>query len=215
MITLIGAEKGGTGKTTMAVNLAILLAKLGRNVMVVDTDQQGSASNFFQVRDEGEVQPRVPCIQKFGKNLARDVMDISKHYEEILIDAGGRDSMELRYSMGIADRLYIPLRPSQFDVWTLEGMNDLVGQAQGLNTDLEAFVVLNMASPNPCTTDAADALELISDYENLKCAKTVIIERVAFQRSIREGLSVVELGPVDRKAYNEIIKLFKEVYNDD
>ncbi len=213
MITLIGAEKGGTGKTTIAVNLAVLLAKEGRDVLVVDTDQQGSASYFFQVRGESGIEPQIPCIQKFGKNLPRDVLDLAERYEEIIIDAGGRDSAELRYSMGIANSLFIPVRPSQFDVWTLDQMDTLVGQAKTLNPDLDARVVLNMASPNPATTDAIDTLEVISEYENLENSQLVIIERVSFQRSVRQGLSVIEMTPLDLKAKDEITRLYKEVYN--
>ncbi len=68
-IILIGGEKGGTGKTTLAVNLAALRALTGRDVLVIDTDIQASASYWAQTRDETGVTPRVACIQKFGKGL--------------------------------------------------------------------------------------------------------------------------------------------------
>jgi len=215
MVVLIGAEKGGTGKTTLAVNIAVLLANDGQDVLVVDTDQQGSASYFFQIRDDGQIEPRVTCVQKFGKSLPRDVLDLSERYDEIIIDAGGRDSMELRYSLGIASRLYIPLRPSQFDVWTLDQMDDLVNQAKGLNPDIEARVVLNMASPNPANTDAIDTKSIIADYEHLETTQAIIIERVSFQRSVRQGVAVTEMNPTDPKAKDEIISLYKEVYSHD
>ena len=69
MVILIGGEKGGTGKTTIATNLAALRALAGHDVLLVDTDSQGSASYWASSRDEAGIKPRVACIQKFGKGL--------------------------------------------------------------------------------------------------------------------------------------------------
>ncbi|MBK8536321.1 MAG: AAA family ATPase [Candidatus Competibacteraceae bacterium] len=87
-IILIGGEKGGTGKTTLAVNLAALRALQGRDVLLIDTDIQASASYWAQTRDEAGIQPRVACIQKFGKGLQTEVRDLAKRYQDIVIDAG-------------------------------------------------------------------------------------------------------------------------------
>ena len=95
-IILIGGEKGGTGKTTLAVNLAARRALQGRDVLVIDTDIQASASYWAQTRDETAVTPRVACIQKFGKGLQTEVRDLATRYQDLVIDAGGRDSVELR-----------------------------------------------------------------------------------------------------------------------
>lgn len=212
MITLVGSEKGGTGKTTIAVNLAVCLAKIGKDVILVDTDKQPSASNFFAVRDENGVEPRVVCVQKNGKSLAKDIISLSEKYEYVIVDAGGRDSLELRFSLGVADQVIIPIQPTQLDLWTLDQMDKLVRQAQALNSNLKrAAVVLNMVSTNIGNTDAEEAAELINDYEDLTILTNRIKERVPFQRSIREGKGVVEYTPKDPKAHNEIVKLFKEV----
>src|SRR5512143_948356 len=117
MITLIGGEKGGTGKTTLAVNLAALRTLQGRDVLLIDTDIQASASYWTQSRDEAEVQPRVACIQKFGKGLQTEVQDLARRYQDIIIDAGGRDSVELRIGLVVAKRAFIPIQSSQFDIW--------------------------------------------------------------------------------------------------
>ena len=138
MIILFGAEKGGTGKTTLAVNFAVMLGLYGRDVLLVDTDKQGSASFWSNIRDESGVLPRIPCIQSFGKSLAKNILDFSQRYEDIVIDAGGRDSMELRYSLGVAGSIVIPIQPTQFDLMTLGQMSKLVEQAQVLNPDLVA-----------------------------------------------------------------------------
>ena len=80
MIILIGGEKGGTGKTTIATNLAAMRALAGRDVLLIDTDPQGSANYWVQSRDELEIMPRVACVQKFGKGLPAEVKDLAKRY---------------------------------------------------------------------------------------------------------------------------------------
>ncbi len=212
MITLVGSEKGGTGKTTISVNLAILIAQNGEDVLLIDTDKQPSASYFFQVRDDNQIKPRVTCIQKFGKNLPRDVLDLSQRYSQIIIDAGGRDSAELRYSLGIADHIIIPLRPTQLDTWTLDQMNKIILQARTFNPDLMASVVLNMVSTNIANTDVEETVSLIGEYHELDIFNVRIKERVAFQRSVREGQTVCEHTPKDVKAQNEIKALYKEAF---
>ena len=107
MVVIVGGEKGGTGKTTLAVNLAAYRTGEGYEVLIVDTDRQGSASFWAQTRAENEKKGHIPCVQKFGKNLPKDVMSLASKYEDIIIDAGGRDSMELRYGLDTVLRLRV------------------------------------------------------------------------------------------------------------
>lgn len=118
MIILIGGEKGGTGKTTLVTNLAAMRAINGRDVLIIDTDPQGSANYWAQSRDDEQIKPRVACIQKFGKGLPNEVKDLEHRYQDIIIDAGGRDSVELRSASVATQKVYIPIQPSQFDIWT-------------------------------------------------------------------------------------------------
>lgn len=213
MIMLLGGEKGGTGKTSLAVNIAVLFGLAGRDILLVDTDRQGSANFWANIRDESGVLPRIPCVQSFGKGLAKNILDLAQRYEDIIIDAGGRDSMELRYSLGVADKIIIPIQPTQFDLMTLGQMAKLVEQAQALNPSLTAYVALNRCSTNPTVTDAQEAAEVISDIPNLKLLRTILKERVSYQRSVREGLSVIEATPPDTKAVTEVTALFQEIYD--
>ena len=102
MIVLVGGEKGGVGKTTLAVNLAAMRARAGHDVLLVDADKQASANLWASIRDQEKVDPPVRCVQKRGKGLATDVRDLATRYEDIVIDAGGQDSVELRAAMTIA-----------------------------------------------------------------------------------------------------------------
>lgn len=212
-ILLIGGEKGGTGKTTLAVNLAALRALQGRDVLLVDTDVQASASYWAQSRDEAQTQPRVACIQKFGKGLPTEVRDLARRYQDLIIDAGGRDSVELRSALVVAERIFIPIQPSQFDIWTLGRMDDLVKTAQGFNADLRASVIISRASTNPSVNEAAEARTLLADFEHLRLADAVIRDRIAYRKAARDGLSVDELKPSDPKAIEEMRALFQEVFH--
>lgn len=221
-IILVGAEKGGTAKTTTAVNLAVLSARSGRDTLLVDTDMQGSASDWTVARDEviekasqsdqgSGHPPRIACLQKFGKGLARELEDLSTRYEQIIVDAGGRDSVELRAAMTKADIMVSPIQASSFDLWTLRRLDELVRQAQAFNSDLKVLVVIARASTNASVTDTAEAAELVGEYETFSLAKHPIRERIAFRRAAGQGLGVIEYDPVDEKAIFEINALYKEI----
>ena len=215
MIVLIGSEKGGTGKTTIATNLAALRALAGRDVLLVDTDPQGSASYWTASRDENGIRPRVACIQKFGKGLQREVQDLASRYQDIIIDAGGRDSVELRAAMILAHKAYVPIQASQFDIWTLTQMNDLMITAKGFNPDLYTGVVINRGSTNPAVTEIVEAVEILGDFEHLALAANVIRDRIAYRKAARDGISVAELRPKDLKANNEMNAFYVEVFAND
>ncbi len=213
MIILIGGEKGGTGKSTLATNMAALRAMNGHDVLLIDADKQGTSSIWSQVRDEGEITPRITCVQKFGKNLAKDTLDLANRYEDIVIDAGGRDSLELRYAMGVAHHMYIPVQPTQFDLWALQNIDSLIEQIEPINSELKAHVVITRSSTNPSVSDTEEALGIISEFERMTILNTTIKERVAYQRCVRLGCSVIEVNPIDKKASNEITNLYKEIYH--
>ncbi len=212
-IVLFGGEKGGTGKTTLATNMAAMLSSQGKDVLLLDTDRQGTASFWATVREDTDTKPRISCVQKFGKGLASQVRDLAERYDEIVIDAGGRDSMELRYSLGVCDRAYIPIQPFQFDIWTIRQMDELVEMAQGLNENLQASIILNRVSTNPAVREDRETREFFEaeNFQNLSLISPVLRDRIAFRKSARDGLSVVEWKQ-DKKATDEMNQLYKEVY---
>jgi chromosome partitioning protein len=214
MIVLIGGEKGGTGKTTLATNLAACRAAAGHDVLLLDTDKQGSASFWAAVRAEADHLPRVACVQVFGKAVTGQLRDLSERYEEIIVDAGGRDSVELRAAMVTAHRLFIPLQASQFDVWTLERMDDLVEQAQAINQSLTVGAVINRASPHPRVREADEARGILDDFDHIHFSGVVLHDRIAFRRAASEGEGVHEARPPDPKACAEVDALYATVYDE-
>ena len=212
-IILIGGEKGGTGKTTLATNLATLRALAGHEVLLVDADIQASASFWSRVRDEAGIEPKVACVQIIGKELQTKILDLTSHHQDIVIDAGGRNSIELRAGLVIAERVFIPTQPSQFDVWTLVDMDEMVQKAQRFNRKLEAWIVINRGSCNPAVTEGAEAQELIADFRHLHLANIILRERIAYRKAARDGLCVAELQPPDPKAVEEMQALYARVFS--
>lgn len=213
MIILIGGEKGGTGKTTVATNLAAMRAIKGHDVLLIDTDKQGSASAWSDIRDLNNQSVRIPNVQKFGLNLPADVRDLKKRYRDIIIDAGGRDSVELRGAMIIADKMYIPVQASQFDIWTLSILNDMTAQARGFNPNLSPQILINRASTNPVVNEIDEAREVIEDFEHLQLSPYILKERICYRKAAKSGLSIIELSKPDNKGNNEITTLYESIFD--
>lgn len=192
MIVLVGAEKGGVGKSTIATNLAVHLAQCNVDVALIDTDGQATCARFIERRDEAGILPAVPCVQRTG-DVAATLRDLARRYQVIVVDAGGRDSREMRSAMAVANLMLVPTRASQADLETLPKVNELVSLARGLNPELKASAVLSMAPSNPAIREVEDARELLAQFEQLQLADTVIRDRKVYRDALLAGKGVVEL----------------------
>jgi chromosome partitioning protein len=212
MIVLIGGEKGGPGKTTIATNIAAMRTNEIEDVLLVDTDRQPTSSYWCSMREDKGIKPRVASIQKYDKAVRTEISELKKKFSDIIIDAGGRDSPELRGSLLVCDKAIFPLRPSQFDLWTLGRLNTLVEVALEINDNLKAYVVINQSSPNPAVREAEEMKEFLSEFENIKLLKTVLCERIVFRRAALNGMAVTEYKPEDIKANEEMNSLYQEIF---
>jgi chromosome partitioning protein len=203
---------GGVGKTTIAVNLAALRSQAGRDVLLVDSDRQASANLWSGIRRELEVKPVVPCVQKHGKGLNTELRDLAQRYADVIVDAGGRDSVELRGALVVATVAIFPLQASLFDAATVETLATLVEQARPLNPHLVAGVLINRASTNPRVTEGNEARELIETYPDLVLMESVLRDRIAYRKSVRDGLAVHEVPTPDRQAVEEMRQLYEETF---
>jgi cellulose biosynthesis protein BcsQ len=143
MIVAMLGEKGGTGKTTFATNLAGMRAATSRDVLILAADRQGSASYWAEKHE----MPPVTSVQKFGTGLVRAVSDMARRYGDIVIDIAAGDSREIESALRSARRVIIPVQPAGLDVWTLGIIDERVGEAKLVNAELEAFVVINRRRP--------------------------------------------------------------------
>lgn len=214
-VILVGGEKGGTSKTTLATNLAVVRARAGRDVVIVDTDPQGSASRWKERRDEADASPVVHVTQFFGKAVRSGIADVARRYQDVIVDAGGKDSEELGIAMTQARMILIPIQASQADLETLDHMAILVANARTVNEHLRALVVVSRAPTNPSMTDTDEAHDYISEIEELDLAISVIRERAVYRRAFRDGTGITEYLPRDERGILELSQLYKEVYGND
>lgn len=208
MIYILGGQKGGTGKSTIATNLAVALTLAGQQTLLIDTDRQLTASNWSDVRQSNPALPAITTIQKTGK-IYHVLRDMAERYENVIVDAGGFDSVELRTALAAADALYSPVRASQSDLWTLQAMVDLIEQARIINERLRCYLVLSMAPTNPAIQESRQALALLSEYPAFTTCASVLSDRKAFRDAMSEGRGVLEHS--DPKAKNEIQLFTREV----
>lgn len=189
-------------------------ASITKDILIIDTDKQGSSSAWSAIRENHDSIERVSSIQKFGSSLPNQIKDLSHRFKDVIIDAGGRGSIELRGAMTVAHQILIPIQASQFDIWTLTAMNDLIIQAKVFNPGLEARVILNRTSTNPSVTEIEEAKSLLEDFENLHLCETIIHDRIAYRKAAKNGLGAAELQPKEPKAAEEMLKIYKEIFND-
>jgi chromosome partitioning protein len=208
MIILVGSQKGGAGKSTVAINLAAEFARQGKDVCLVDADVQRSAARWHQDREEAGVQPSLAAVEKLG-NLRDTLLDLDGRFDLVVVDVAGKDSKEMRTGMTAAHQMVVTVRPSQLDLDTLPHMSELIEQALDFNPDLRVRGLLTQAPTNPNGTERADAGEYLADYPLLKPLETVIYERKAYRDVIGEGKGVVEWN--NPKARSEIQELAAEL----
>lgn len=217
MLILVANEKGGVGKTTIAVNLAAMCVLAGKETLLIDTDRQESASAWAAVRHESHVTPKVTCLAKTGK-VGFDIATLRDKFDVIIVDAGGRDSLEMRQAMAVCDLTLIPIKPAQFDVWSLSRMVQLINEiTERMNAPVNAKAFINGASSNPSVRETQEVKEALKDYQEIfPTLNTVITERIAFRKAAREGQGVFELpsSMSDPKANLELIQLYQEVFNE-
>jgi chromosome partitioning protein len=202
-IVVVGNVKGGVGKTTLAVNFAIARARANRDVLLIDGDEQGTAQDFTQLRAESlGGNPGYTAISLQGAALRTQSRQLSDKYQDIVIDVGGRDTSSLRAALTVAHTFVVPVQPRTFDIWALDSLAELIGEARSFNAELSVRTVLNSADPQG--TDNEEAAKQIAGLQGFNLIKTFIIRRKAFANAASAGLSVFEYKPKDAKAIEEL-----------
>ena len=213
MILTVGNTKGGVGKTTLALQLAISRALGGGDVLVVDGDRQGSAQTALAMRADAGRKPILACAQLTEGRVLRDqVRHQAPKYDDVVIDAGGRDNTALRAALFLSDLVLIPFLPRSIDVWALGDMVALIEEAQSARDGLRACAVLNAADPGS-SSDNAEAAAALVDYPRITLIDTPLRRRKAFANAVGFGLSVEELIPRDPKACEELSQLARNVFS--
>lgn len=196
-------QKGGSGKTTIATHLARALQFGGAEVLLVDSDPQGSARDWAAVRDD---QP-VPVVGIDRPTIERDLKSVAQ--KDFVVIDGAPQAHNLAVSaMKAADCVLIPVQPSPYDIWATSDLVDLVKQRIEL-TDGKlkaAFVVSRAIKGTKIGTEVTEAL---AGYE-LPILKSRITQRVIYPSSAAGGTTVLDVEPASEAA-SEISALAEEV----
>ena len=156
--------KGGTGKTTVALQLAIARARQGKKVWFVDGDRQQTGALALSLRLEQKGKKEVPfATYSDGKSLQFNVRKLSDQFDTVIIDVGGFDATTMRAAMMLCDLLLIPFQPRSFDSWALPKMHTLLEEVQSMRGEFPAYALLNSADPN--SVDNKEAEEALQDHE--------------------------------------------------
>ena len=213
MIIVAGGGKGGSGKSTIATNLAIMRAQRGHDVLLVDADDQETAADFTVLRNATvEGGAGYTCIKLTGPAVRTEIERIAPKYDDVVVDAGGRDTVSQRAALVLADVLLVPFVPRSFDIWTLDTVATLIQEIRTVNPALQAFAFINRGDPSG--TDNIEAGQLLQEKEEITYLDTPIGSRKAFGKAAAQGRAVTELHPSDTKAKREITALYDAIFSD-
>lgn len=207
-IITIGQTKGGVGKTTLAINIAAMLARTG-SVLVIDGDRQKTISSALVARSDHDVPPVTVAAYPDGPELRSQVLQLQKRFDFVVIDAGGRDSTALRAALALSDLLISPFQPRSFDVWGMSDIAALIDEARSVRDGLKAVAVLNGADPS-ASSDNAEAAELVASMPQFAYLDCPIRRRKSISTAATDGLSVTEKGK-DKKAREEVERMFNMI----
>lgn len=205
IVLALAGLKGGAGKTTLAVNLAVVSAAKGNEVLLIDADPQASASLWASLRDGSLAPVRVtaaPTARAPEAALASALAG-ARGAALVIIDLPPRGEAAARAARSAGARLIVPVRPAVFDV----------GAVCAWEPAKDALLVLNMAAPNSerSPSEAREALQ----EAGLSVVQTVMSRRAVYERAASNGMGVTEIEPestaaAELRALAEEIKLFKE-----
>ncbi len=189
MITVIGSLKGGSGKSTITFNLAVWLAYAHQDVLAIDADPQATLTDVVEVREEEGYEPGIVLGEKA---LLKDPEALAAH-DEVLIDVGTADLESLKQALRVADRILIPVPPSQADIWSTQRFLRLVHAVAGERPEVLAFI--NRGDTHTAVRETDEAAAALVSLPGVDFVKARLAQRTAFRRSFSEGLAVFELDP--------------------
>lgn len=185
MIIAILNQKGGVGKTTLSIHIAAALAKEKKRVMLIDADPQGSALDWAASREEKALFTVVGLPKA---NLHKEIPDIAKDYNAVVIDGPPRVYDVARSAMLASDIVLIPIQPSPYDVWAAKEIVDLINEATIFKESLKSAFIINRKIVK--TAIGRDVKQSLADYK-LPVFESAICQRIGFAESAAQGKTVL------------------------
>ena len=190
MITVVGNLKGGTGKSTVAFNLAIWLLARGRQVELCDLDPQATLHDAAEVRLEEGYDPGLTVLDRIPQ----------KPKSQILVDVGLSDQDAMHKAIARAAQIVIPVAPSQADVWSTQRFIEIVDEVAPKRKKPRLVAFINRADTHPAARENEEASSALRLLDGLTVLRPRLAQRMAFRRSFSEGLGVFEMEPRGKAA---------------
>lgn len=208
-ILVIGGIKGGIGKSTLAANLAVLAARAGKDVLLIDADPQETTATWAAARaDHSGVLASVTTVTIVGKQIREELKRLTGKYQTIIVDAGARDTTTQRAALSVADLVLLPFPPRGPDLWTLDAVAQTVSEVRTINEGLRAVAFVNRA--DPIGSDNAEAEAAFAEHaEVIEAAPIRVGNRKGIAVAHLMGLAAVEAQRPDAKAVAELDALFR------
>lgn len=202
-IITVAQQKGGSGKTTVTVNLATALLAQGKSVALLDTDPQGSLGKWFMKRVEtyGE-DPNLRFSTATAWGINYELRSLSSQVDVVIVDTPPKADSDLRPALRAADLVLVPLSASHVDIWATQDVIDLADRASK-----RAYIVMNRTRSG--TKLGAEVLDAVKELE-AEVLDTSLGNRVAFAESLGRGLGAIE-SQKKSAAAAEVLSLAKEV----
>lgn len=213
MIITVGAEKGGVSKTRLATHIAVLAACAGTDVVLLDTDRQGSATSWSRIRNEAGVAPAITVLS-LPPNPLKELISLSSKYELIVVDIGAQNYRTMMECALVSDLVLVPCGADQQEVESaLRVFDDLKQKgATHEHGEIPAHIVLTRVSPLQNATATADLREMLQD-EGVPVFAAQLAYRTAWLATGKSGRIVHELRGKERsqKAVAEMNAVYEEI----
>ncbi|MFN3641645.1 MAG: ParA family partition ATPase [Gemmobacter sp.] len=200
-IITLAQQKGGSGKTTLAVHLGVAFARAGARVAFVDTDPQGSLGRWFMTRVETLGAPGAEFSTASAWGVTYEAEKLRKSHDIVIVDTPPKADADLRSALRVADLVLVPVASSHVDLWATESVLDLCARERR-----PALIVLNRAKAGTrLGEDVAGAAAGLG--VDLLAAR--FGNRIAYAEAMGRGLTAPELGR--GPAVDEVAALLAEV----
>ena len=210
MITVIANLKGGSGKSTVTFNLGLWLQMKGQPVVAYDLDPQQTLSDVAEVRREEGYAPPLQVNQPRDSLL--DDMLYHPQQTQVLVDVGASNMDAMKLALSIANRIIIPVPPSQPDVWATQRFLNIVNELGETNKP-EMRVFVNRADTHRAIKESDETEEVLEQLPGVELIPQRLYQRTVYRRSLSEGMSIFEISKRS-KAVDEFNRLAGILYPD-
>ena len=198
MITVIGSLKGGSGKSTTSFNLAVWLLRQDFSTAIFDIDPQQTLLDAADCRAEDDMQPALNILSP-KSNIDKKLLEANKTHTEVLVDIGNSDMNAVRKAYKVADRIVVPVLPSQSDVWSLQRFLKLIKKIE-TKPKLEIVTFINRADTHHMVMETRETLAVLKKLPGITVVPKMLSQRLGFRRSFSEGMGIFELEPRSKAA---------------